>query len=343
MKDLSVSYLGLKLKNPVIVGSCGFTNSVDDIVKLEQNNAAAVVLKSVFEEQIHHESELFIKSGDAKMAPMTKGFDELMKKRSYDYGEAQEYISNFAREHTLNKYLQLITDVKKAVSIPVIASVNCVFTYDWHSFAKRIQDAGADALELNIYILPSDPLRTGTENEEIYLNVINEVKKYVSIPITLKMSYYLSGLSSKLIELSGSGLAGMVLFNRPYSPDIDIDNFTITTGNIYSSPTEYVHTLRWVAILAGRLKCDIAAGTGIHDSDSAIKLLLAGANALQITSAIYSNGLSQINAIVSGIGKWMEKHGFESVEDFRGKMSQVNIEHPAAYERVQFMKLYSKI
>jgi len=343
MKDLSVSYMGLKLKNPVIVGSNGLTNSVSEIVKMEQNNAAAVVLKSVFEEQIQHETELLIKSDSEKMAPMTKGMGELMKKRSYDYLEANDYISNFAREQTLAKYLKFISDVKKAVSIPIIASINCVYTYDWYSFAKRIQDAGADAIELNIYVLPSDPNRTGAENDAVYENVINEVKKYVTIPISVKMSYYFSGLTSKLIELSGSGIKGMVLFNRPYSPDIDIDNFTITSGNIYSSPTDYVHTMRWVAILAGRLKCDIAATTGIHDSESTIKLLLAGANVLQITSVLYSHGLTQISEIVSGIEKWMEKHNFSSIEDFRGKMCQKNIEHPAAYERVQFMKLYSKI
>lgn len=343
MRDLSVSYMGLKLKNPIIIGSCGLTNSISEIVKLEQNDAAAVVLKSVFEEQIQHETELLIQSGSEKMAPMVKGMDDLLKKRSYDYTEAQEYIADFAYEQTLNKYLQFISDVKQAVSIPIIASVNCVFTYNWHSFAKRIQEAGADAIELNIYILPSDPNRTGAENDVVYENVINEVKKYVSIPISIKISYYFSGLTSKLIELSGSGIKGMVLFNRPYSPDIDIDNFAITSGNIYSSPTDYVHTMRWVAILAGRLKCDIAATTGIHDSESAIKLLLVGANALQITSVLYSHGLTRINEIVSGIEKWMEKHNFSSIEDFRGKMCQKNIEHPSAYERVQFMKLYSKI
>lgn len=343
MADLTTRYMGLNLKNPIIVGSSGLTNTVENIVKIEASNAGAVVLKSIFEEQIRHEADKFLASDSNAASPMMKGFNNIMQKRSFDYAEAMEHLANYAKEHTLNDYLKFISDAKKAVNIPVIASVNCVFTYDWHSFAKRIQDAGADALELNIYILPSDPDKTNTENEEVYFNIINAVKQYVSIPVSIKISYYFSALSSQIIKLSKSGISGLVLFNRPYSPDIDIDNFKITSDHIYSTSAEYTHTLRWIAMLAGRLDCDIAAATGIHDHTSLIKMLLAGANVTQVASTVYVNGLQQINKMIAGLEGWMNKHNFKTIDDFRGKMSQVKQQHPAAYERVQFMKLYSNI
>ncbi len=343
MADLTTKYLGFTLKSPVIVGSCGLTNSINEIKKMEENGAGAVVIKSVFEEQIRQEAEHFINHGSEKMSPMMNGYLDIIKKRQYDYEEAMEYLTNFAKEHTLNNYLKFIADVKKAVKIPVIASVNCVFTYDWHFFARRIQEAGADALELNIYILPSDPDKTGAANEDVYLKVIESVKKNVSIPVSLKIGYYFSGLANKVIELSKSGLAGMVLFNRPYNPDIDIENLKITDGSIVSSPQEFFHTLRWVALLSGKTGCDIAASTGIHNSDSVVKQLLAGAHAVQVVSALYLHGIDYIKEINEGLAKWMDKHGFKSIEDFRGNMAFANLKHPAAYERVQFMKLYSQI
>ena len=343
MANLETRYMGLTLKNPLIAGSSGLINNVENIKKLEENQAGAIVLKSIFEEQIRHEANVFMASGSTSLSAMNKGFDNIMKSRSYDYAEAMDYITDFAKEHTLNEYLKLITDAKKAVKIPVIASVNCVFTYDWYSFAKKIQDAGADAIELNIYVLPSDPTKTGAENEDVYLNIINAIKPYVSIPVSIKISYYFSGLTNKLIELSKSGISGMVLFNRPYTPDIDIDNFEITPGNIYSSSHEYAHTLRWIAILAGRLGCDISAATGVHDHESLIKQLLAGANTVQVASVLYKHGFEHIRQMISGLENWMNLHHFNSIDDFRGKMSQVNLKNPADYERVQFMKLYSHI
>jgi len=343
MADLTTQYMGLTLKNPVIAGSSGLTGSIDNIVKLEQSNVGAIVLKSLFEEQIKVETEKLMNSGHENLSAINKGYQDLMQKRSYDYAEALEYLSNFAKEHTLKDYLKFISDVKSAVKIPIIASVNCVFTYDWHSFARRIQDAGADALELNIYILPSDANKTSAENEDIYFNIIKDIKKYVTIPVSIKISYYFSSLSSQLIKLSESGVNGMVLFNRPYSPDIDIEEFKITPEHIFSSPSEYTHTLRWIAILAGRMKCDIAAATGIQDHKAVIKMLLAGATTAQVTSTLYLNGVQHINKIVTGIEDWMNRHNFKTIDDFRGKMSYANIEHPAAYERVQFMKMYSNI
>jgi dihydroorotate dehydrogenase (fumarate) len=342
--NLTTKYMGLELKNPVIVGSSGLTRTVNDIKKIEEKGAGAVVLKSIFEEQIRFESEKLMNQKDSSlMKPMQKGFDDLMGKRSYDYAEALEYISNFAREHTLKEYLDFVEDSKKSVKIPVIASIHCISAYDWHYFAKRIEDAGADALELNVYVLPSDLYRTSEENENIYSEIVSKVKKYVNIPVALKIGFYFSSLANAVIKLSESGIAALVLFNRPFSPDIDIHTFEITSGNIFSTPSEYSHTLRWVAILSGRLGCDLAAATGIHNAEAAIKQLLAGATTVQITSALYKNGFDQITKIVEGIKDWMEPHNFKSIDDFRGKLSQKNVENPAVFERVQFMKLYSNI
>lgn len=275
MVRLSTNFMGLKLKSPVIAGSSGLTNSIDNVKQLADHGAGAVVLKSLFEEQIQLETEKLLDSDNDKVRPWKTTFGDIISSRSYDYAEALDYISNYAKEHTLSDYLRFISELKKSVDIPVIASINCVSAYDWSYFARRIQEAGVDALELNVYVLPSNPAKNGEDNEKIYFDVVSEVKKHVSIPVSLKIGYYFSGLSNKIIELSKTGISSLVLFNRPYSPDFDIGNFEITAGNILSTPAEYSHTLRWVAILAGRLGCEIAASTGIHDAGTAIKQILA--------------------------------------------------------------------
>jgi dihydroorotate dehydrogenase (fumarate) len=344
MLSLETKYMGLSIKNPLIVSSSGLTNSLSQIKEMADNGAGAVVLKSIFEEQIRHEAEKLMNDKDnIIMQPMLKGYDDIMKHRNYDYTEAMEYLSNFAKEHTLKDYLKFIQDVKETINIPVIASINCIYTYDWHSFAKKIEEAGADAIELNVYILPSDLNTTGVQNEEIYFKIIENVKKYVSIPISLKIGFYFSGLANKVIELSKTGIKGLVLFNRPYNPNIDINTFEITVGNIYSSPEENAQTLRWVALLSGHVGCDIAANTGIHTYEDLIKQLLAGANVVQIASVLYKHGIGEIKNILNGMKAWMESKNFKSIDDFRGMLSYKNIPNPAAYERVQFMKLYSQI
>ncbi len=194
------------------------TNSIKDIQHAAQSGAGAIVLKSIFEEQIRLETDKFIGHEDEKMDPFRKGYDEVISKRSFDYAEAEAYIADFARENTLSQYLKFIEDAKKAVNIPVIASINCVSPYDWHYFARRIEAAGADALELNIYILPSDPLMTSEGNERTYFAISTEVMKQVSIPVSIKVGYYFSSLSKTLIELSSTGIKGIVMFNRPFPP-----------------------------------------------------------------------------------------------------------------------------
>ncbi len=325
--DLSTTYLGLKLKNPIIAGSSGLTNSVKNIKEIEENGAGAVVLKSLFEEQINYE----VKKTD------------IQSDLSSYYPEASDYISNFTQEHYLENYLNFIREVKQTVSIPVIASINCISDREWTSFARKIEEAGADALELNIFILPSNHLREGVENEEIYFKIIDKVMKEVSIPVSVKISYQFSSLSKFALKLSWTGIKGIVMFNRFFSPDIDIDNFNITSANMFSKPEEISTSLRWVAMLSDKLNCDISASTGVHDHVAAIKQLLAGAKTVQLCSTLYKNGFGRIKEILQGIEDYMNEQEFESIEEFNGKLSYNQVDNPAVYERVQFMKHFAGI
>jgi dihydroorotate dehydrogenase (fumarate) len=343
MENLQTTYLGLNLRNPLIAGSCGLTNSIANIKELEKKGVGAVVIKSLFEEQIHVDTEKVIKNEQGKVTTFTQAPDTIFSKRIYDYDEAYSYIYDFAKRNTLEKYLDFLREAKKSVKIPVIASINCVSNQDWHSFAKKIEETKADALELNIYILPSDWRRSGEDNEKIYYDIIREVRNYVSIPVSVKIGFYFSSLAQSVQKLSESGIKGLVLFNRPYNSDFDIDNISLSHGPIYSSPDEFNHTLRWISILSGHVKCDLCASTGVHDHKAFIKQLLAGAKTVQVASALYREGFDIIPEILSKTSDWMKKNSFEDVSSFRGKLGKSNLENPAAIERVQFMKLYSGI
>nr|NQU93619.1 dihydroorotate dehydrogenase-like protein [Bacteroidota bacterium] len=327
MADLSTNYMGFKLRNPIIAGSSGLTKSVENLQNLEINGAAAIVLKSLFEEQI--------------MQQINKVYTE--NNQIFAYPEAEDYISNYTKDKDVGDYLKLIEDAKKSVTVPVFASINCISSSEWISFAKKIENAGADGLELNIFILPSDPKRDGSINEQIYFDIVMEVMRQVSIPVAVKISSYFSGLAKTALKLSWTGIAGMVLFNRFFSPDIDIDKFEVTATNVFSTKDELANSLRWVAMLSDRVHCDIAASTGIHDGEGVVKQLLAGAKATQVVSALYKNGFGVIKDMVDFIEKWMDKHGFNSTEEFIGKLSVKSADNPAAYERVQFMKHFAGI
>ncbi|HZY26003.1 MAG TPA: dihydroorotate dehydrogenase-like protein [Bacteroidales bacterium] len=343
MENLKTIYLGLNLRNPLIAGSCGLTNSVENIKELAKKGVGAVVIKSLFEEQIQYEAEKVIKNNTNELSTTNRPSQTIFNRRIYDYDEAYSYIYDFAKRNTLGKYLYFINEAKESVDIPVIASINCVSNQDWHSFAKKIEETGVDALELNIYILPSDMRRSGEDNEKIYFDIINEVRNYVNIPVSVKIGYYFSSLSKSIKKLSQTGIKGLVLFNRPYNTDIDIDEIALSHGPIYSTSEEYTHTLRWVSIMAGQVDCDLSASTGVHDHKAFIKQLLAGATTVQIASALYKEGFNAIPEILKGTSDWMKNHNFDSVDSFRGKLSKTNLENPAAIERVQFMKLYSGI
>ena len=344
MADLSIRYLGMKLKNPVIIGSSGLTGSVGEVKHAAASGAGALVLKSIFEEQILNEINSYITETERDSGnSFHKGYQSVLKERDYDYEEAFSYLKDHAKEQTLSKYLSFVEESKKSVDIPVIASINCTTAYDWHYFARRIEAAGADALELNVFVLPSNTRKTSAENEKTYFDIIDAVSKQVKIPITLKISYYFSGLANTAIDLSNTGISGLVLFNRPFHPDIDIDKLEVNSKYLLSDPSEYSNVLRWIALLSGRVGCPLVASTGIHSSEAAIKQLLAGATAVQVVSALYRDGFGAIGKILEGIAQWMDQKGYGPIEEFRGKMNQQNLKNPAEFERVQFMRLYSKI
>jgi dihydroorotate dehydrogenase (fumarate) len=343
MTDLQTTYLGLKIKNPLIAGSCGMTNSVHNIKDIAEKGVGAIVVKSIFEEQINVDTEKVIKNEEGDIRMLTQASDKMLNRRVHDYDEAYSYIYDFARRNALDKYLDFLREAKKAVNIPLIASINCVSNSDWHSFAKKIEETGVDALELNIYILPSDWRRSSADNENIYFDIIREIRNYVNFPISVKIGYYFSALSQSVQKLSQSGVKGIVLFNRPYNTDFDVEKMEISHGPVYSSALEYNHTLRWISILSGNVDCDLSASTGIHTWEAFVKQLLAGATTVQIASALYKEGLEVIPDILNNTATWMQRHGFQNIDAFRGKLSKSKLENPAAIERVQFMKLYSGI
>ncbi len=327
MINLETKYMGLKLKNPLIVGSSGLTNSVENIIEIARHGASGVVLKSLFEEQIKHAASSTIMQNELGNA----------------YPEAEDYIRNYTREKDVDDYLMLIEHSKKAVDIPIIASINCVTDTEWTTFARQIEGAGADGLELNVFVMPSDPEHEGKQNEAIYFDVARKIVELVNIPVALKISYYFSSLANTVMKLSWTGVKGIVLFNRFFSPDIDIENMEIKSTNVFSNPSDIAISLRWIAMLSTHVNCDLAASTGVHDGNGLIKELLAGAKAVQIASVLYKKGFGEIEQMLETLENWMERKNYSQLEDFIGKMSISEAENPASYERVQFMKHFSGI
>ena len=329
MKDLTTSYLGLELKNPIIAGSCGLTGTLEGIVSMEQHGAGAVVIKSIFEEEILLEVKERMR--DAKKNPMIySGLSETL-----------DYIDLHIRDDKLGDFLQLIQDAKKAVSIPIIASINCLSDEDWTHFTRRMEEAGADALELNIFLNPAD--FKNQEFDRAYFRIIEKVLKTVKIPVAVKISKYFTRLGLSVKALSETGVSGLVMFNRFYSPDIDIEKMELAAPQMFSSSDEMHETLRWIAIMSERVTCNLAASTGIHTGEDVIKMLLAGATAIQLVSTLYKNGPDMIKKILTELDKWMSDQGFNTVEQFRGKISRKYGADPAAFERMQFMKHFSEI
>ncbi|HZH73634.1 MAG TPA: dihydroorotate dehydrogenase-like protein [Mariniphaga sp.] len=325
MANLETSYMGLKLKNPLVAASSGITNSVEKIKKLEEAGIGAVVLKSIFEEQINNEV--------AKMLEQNS--------HNSGYPEAEDYIKNYLQSNTVTRHMNLIEEAKKAVSIPVIASVNCFSSNEWTFFARNFQDAGADALELNIFYVPVSRNEDPDLVEQLYLNVLNNVKKVVSIPVSVKISMYHSNIIRMVDMLKANGAKGVVMFNRFYEPDIDLNKLEITAAEVFSSPAEIRHTLRWVGLVSSQVKdIDIAASTGIHDGNAVIKQLLAGAKVTQLCSSLYLNGNSIITSILSELENFMNKWNFNNLSEFRGRLSYRKIKDPVIYERSQFLKYF---
>lgn len=326
MANLETTYLGLKLKNPLVAASSGITSSAEKIKKLEQAGIGAVVLKSVFEEQINNEVTSML----------------LQDSHNAGYPEAEDYIRNYLRDNTLTKHIKLIEETKKTVDVPVIASINCVSASEWTTFAKDFQEAGADALELNIFYVPVDRHEKPGVLEQLYVDVLEKVKKEVSIPVAVKIGLYHSNIISMVDKLKAGGAKGVVMFNRFYEPDINLDKLELTSSEVFSSPVEIRHTLRWVGLVSSEVQdIDIAASTGIHDGKSVVKQILAGAKVAQLCSTLYVNGNDVIPSMITEMETFMRKWNFKRLEDFRGRLSYKNIPDPLVYERSQFMKYFS--
>ena len=325
MIDISTEFAGLKLKNPIIAGSCGLTGSIEHIKEIEKNGAAAIVLKSIFEEEITSE--------------YSKILEEAQTDNRHEID--LDYFDYKIKQDNLENYISLIKDAKDAVSIPVIASINCVSSHEWSFFAQEIEKAGADALELNIFIAPSDTSKTSEEKEQVYFDIVNKITDSVKIPVIVKMSYYFTNLGAMIQRLSETNIKGLVLFNRFFSPDIDIHSNKIIPVNIFSTPDELPTSLRWIAIAANNVKCDIAASTGVHNGEGLIKQVLAGADAVQIASTMYKNGIGVIKTMLEELENYMVEKNYDKLSYFQGLMSHKHTKNPALYERVQFMRYFS--
>jgi len=324
MANLTTNYMGLTLKNPIIVSSSGLTDSVEKIVELERHGAGAVVLKSLFEEQIMM---------DIDADQMNNVFGT--------YSDAESYIGYYIKKNALSSYIDLIDGAKAKTGIPVIASINCFSADQWLEFAGDVEAAGADGLELNMFIMPSDPSVTGAEIEKLYFDITKKIVTNVTIPVALKIHHYFSGMSNFIVELSKTGIKSLVLFNRFYQPDIDLEKGKITSGNIYSSPSDNALVLRWLSILSGKVSCDLAASTGIHGGEMALKNLLTGANTIQIASVVYQKGPMVIASMIDEMNLWLDSHGYASSAEITGKLRQSASIRPMAYERAQFMRYFS--
>lgn len=323
MANLETRYLGITLKNPIIVSSSGLTANVKKIKEAEENGAAAVVLKSVFEEQINHEAAHY-------------------QNVSIDNAEAYDYLQGYVSANNIDKYLKLIQEAKQNVSIPVIASINCFSDNKWTEFAKLFEEAGADALELNIYIMPDDRKKTANDYEKQYFNLIKKVVKKANIPVAVKLSQNFTNIVNVVDKIKGLGAKGVVLFNRFYEPDIDINKLEMKSANILSTPNDLRFSLRWSAILSDQVKdIDISASTGIHDAKTIIKMILAGATTIQICSVLYNKGMGEIKNMLDELNEWMKQKEFKNLQDVRGLMSYKNVGDKNIYQRSQFMKYFS--
>lgn len=322
MVDIKTRYAGLTLRNPIIVSSCGLTQKAEHNRDFEKAGAGAIVLKSLFEEQIEMQSTTLMQESD--------------------YPEAADYIRGYVKANQVNDYLELIKKSKEYCTIPIIASINCYKADAWIDFARQIELAGADALELNVYFMQTSLDDKPEALRDTYVNIIRKVKETVSIPVIMKIGKGYSNIPSLVHLLKVNGANGVVLFNRFYQPDIDINNLQIVSGNVFSSRSDLSDTLRWTAIVSGKIPdISISSSTGVHDWEDVVKCLLAGASSVQMCSAIYTHGAEIISQILTCVEEWMHQANYQSISQFQGKLNYANIPDPAMYERSQFMRYFA--
>jgi dihydroorotate dehydrogenase (fumarate) len=322
--DLRTTYLGLELANPLVVSACPLTGKVETLQHLEEAGAAAAVLPSLFEEQlVHEEMEAY----------------EYYEDPSHSFREALTY---FPEVETYNagavEYLRHVEAAKRAVSIPIIGSLNGASRGGWVKYARRIQEAGADALELNVYLVAADPHTTAEGVEARYLDILADVRREVTIPVAVKIGPYFSALPNMARRLVAAGADGLVLFNRFLQPDIDLETLEVRPNLVLSESNELRLPLRWIAILRGQLRASLAATTGVHTAQDVLKLLLAGADVTMTASSLYKRGPGHIRTMLDGVHAWLEEKEYESVEQMKGSLSQANSPNPEAFERANYVK-----
>jgi dihydroorotate dehydrogenase (fumarate) len=327
--DLTTKYLGLNLKNPLVPSASPLSHTLDGMKQLEDAGASAIVMFSLFEEQLAHES------------------DELNHYLSYGTESFAESLTYFPRAEDYSTgpdgYLELIRRAKESLGIPVIGSLNGISSGGWSKFAKAIQQAGADALELNVYYIPTDPKLTAADVEDRYLEVLRAVKSNVTIPVAMKLSPFFSSPAHMIQRLDGAGADGLVMFNRFYQPDIDLERLEVIPGVTLSTSDVIRLPLRWVAILYGRVKANLAATSGIHTAHDVLKMLMAGADVTMMCSALLKHGPSHLAKVLADLNQWMLEHEYVSVAQMKGSMSQKSVADPAAFERAQYMKALRKL
>jgi dihydroorotate dehydrogenase (fumarate) len=322
--DLSTKYLGMQLRTPLVASASPISQEISGIRSLEEAGASAVVLYSLFEEQLQQESlEL----------------EHHLNAGTQSFAESLTYFPQPSEFRTgLDGYLNHIRKARDVVDIPIIASLNGATLGGWAKYAKQIEQAGADAIECNIYFIPTSIDISGSEIEKIYIDILREVKISVHIPVAVKLSPFFSNMAHMAKRLDATGADGLVLFNRFYQPDIDLDELEIKPNVLLSSSQELRLPLTWIGILHGRIRASLAATSGVHDGQDVIKLLLAGADVTMLCSTLLRNGISHLHHIEEGLRKWMEDHEYESVRQMQGSMSQVHCPDPAAFERAQYMR-----
>jgi len=322
MEYLSTKYLGLTLKSPLIVSSSRLTSTLGQLKEAEDSGAGAVVLKSLFEEQINY----YVHSASS----------------SSDYPEADDYLSNYIQANSVDNYLELIRKAKGNLRIPVIPSINCFTSRGWTGFAKNIEEAGADAIEINVFFMPVDRKKSSVESEKLYFELIESLKKSVKIPVALKIGYRFSNILYMIDQFYNRGIEGVVMFNRFYEPDVDINRMEIIPASIFSQENERRYVLRWIGMASAQdIRIDISASTGVHSGQDAIKYLLAGAHTVQVCSVLYNKGIDYLKTMNRQISEWMNAKEFKCISDFRGRLNYANYQKPGVFERTQFMKYFS--
>jgi dihydroorotate dehydrogenase (fumarate) len=327
MSDLTTTYLGMKLKSPLVVSASPLTEKLDNIRRMEDAGASAIVMHSLFEEQINRESETL---------------DDYLWQGTESFAESLTYFPDMTKYNLGPEgYLEHLRKAKAAVNIPVIASLNGVSTGGWIEYAQKMEQAGADALELNIFFIPTDSEMSGEEVERIYVELATNVRSSVKIPVAVKFGLYFSSIPNLARKMDQAGVAGLVMFNRFYQPDFDLDNLEVVPHLILSTPYDLLIRLHWVAILSGHVKADMAVTGGVHSALDVLKAMMAGARVTMMTSALLRNGIEHLTLVRADLESWMEEHEYESIRQMQGSMSQRSVAEPAAFVRANYMKMLS--